>query len=167
MLAKAERDDFLRVGEVELGALTDELLDKAHAPRPRAAGSSRRAARRGMVADRQRLTQAVMGLAQNAVQHTRRRTTRSWIGSAVDDARRASGSATPGRGSRARTRRASSSASRAPARSRRRSEGAGLGLAIVRAIAEAHGGRVELVSRPGAGATFTIVIPLGPEAPSR
>ncbi len=48
--------------------------------------------------------------------------------------------------------------------SRRRSEGAGLGLSIVRAIAESHDGRVELVSRPGAGATFTIVIPLrGPE----
>jgi signal transduction histidine kinase len=44
--------------------------------------------------------------------------------------------------------------------SRRRSEGAGLGLAIVRAIAEAHGGRVALSSRPGAGATFTVVLPL-------
>jgi signal transduction histidine kinase len=37
--------------------------------------------------------------------------------------------------------------------------GAGLGLAIVRAVAEAHGGRVELASSVGAGATFTIVIP--------
>ena len=44
--------------------------------------------------------------------------------------------------------------------SRRRSEGAGLGLSIVRAIAEAHGGRVMLSSRPGDGATFTVVIPL-------
>ena len=42
---------------------------------------------------------------------------------------------------------------------RRRSDGAGLGLAIVRAIAEAHGGRVELDSREGAGSTFTLVIP--------
>ena len=45
--------------------------------------------------------------------------------------------------------------------SRRRSEGAGLGLAIVRAIAEAHGGSVELSSRPGAGATFTVIVPAG------
>jgi signal transduction histidine kinase len=40
------------------------------------------------------------------------------------------------------------------------SGGAGLGLAIVRAIAEAHHGRVELESTPGAGATFTIVLPI-------
>jgi signal transduction histidine kinase len=30
----------------------------------------------------------------------------------------------------------------------------------VKAIAEAHGGRVELDSRPGEGSTFTIVIPV-------
>ena len=41
----------------------------------------------------------------------------------------------------------------------RRSEGAGLGLAIVRAIAEAHGGSVELESAPGRGATFILTIP--------
>jgi signal transduction histidine kinase len=46
----------------------------------------------------------------------------------------------------------------------RRGEGAGLGLAIVRAIAEAHGGRVELRSPPGDGATFTIVVPAGAPA---
>jgi signal transduction histidine kinase len=44
-------------------------------------------------------------------------------------------------------------------RNRRSSEGAGLGLAIVRAIAEAHHGRVEVDSRPGEGSTFTITIP--------
>jgi heavy metal sensor kinase len=39
------------------------------------------------------------------------------------------------------------------------SEGAGLGLAIVRMIAELHGGRAVAASDPGAGSTFTISIP--------
>jgi two-component system OmpR family sensor kinase len=43
----------------------------------------------------------------------------------------------------------------------RPSDGAGLGLSIVQAIARAHGGRLELASVPGSGATFTVVLPLG------
>jgi len=38
-------------------------------------------------------------------------------------------------------------------------EGAGLGLAIVRHIARAHGGDVEVESRVGEGSTFTLVFP--------
>jgi two-component system, OmpR family, sensor kinase len=162
LLARAEREDFLRVGQLELGALTDELHEKALALGRRdweleARGEAR------LVGDRQRLTQAVMGLAENAVQHTQDGD-RIWIGSAVDGSEaslwvRDSGPGIPSRDQeRIFERFARTSASR------RRSEGAGLGLSIVRAIAEAHDGRVELVSRPGAGATFTIVIPLrGPE----
>jgi signal transduction histidine kinase len=37
--------------------------------------------------------------------------------------------------------------------------GSGRGLAIVRAIAAAHGGSVEVVSAPGQGTTFTLVLP--------
>jgi two-component system OmpR family sensor kinase len=44
----------------------------------------------------------------------------------------------------------------------RRRDGAGLGLAIVRAIAHAHGGRVELASELGKGSVFTVVVPTGP-----
>ncbi|HVV58559.1 MAG TPA: HAMP domain-containing sensor histidine kinase [Gaiellaceae bacterium] len=42
----------------------------------------------------------------------------------------------------------------------RASGGVGLGLAIVAAVAEAHGGTVEVESAPGEGATFRIRLPL-------
>jgi signal transduction histidine kinase len=35
----------------------------------------------------------------------------------------------------------------------------GLGLSIVKAIAEAHDGHVEVESEPGSGATFVIELP--------
>jgi len=41
-----------------------------------------------------------------------------------------------------------------------RGSGSGLGLPIVLAIAEGHGGTVRLLSSPGRGSTFTLVLPL-------
>jgi signal transduction histidine kinase len=43
---------------------------------------------------------------------------------------------------------------------RRNIPGAGLGLALVRHIAEAHGGDVSVESTPGEGSTFTVSIPI-------
>jgi two-component system sensor histidine kinase BaeS len=45
-----------------------------------------------------------------------------------------------------------------PSRSRR-DGGAGLGLAIVRAVAQAHGGSAEVSNRPQGGASVTVRIP--------
>jgi signal transduction histidine kinase len=160
VLAKAQRPDFLQLEQVDLDVLTRELFAKAAALAPRdwrleAAGAGR------IVADRQRLTQALMNLGQNAVQHTRDGDSialgarlvnghaRLWV--------RDSG---PGvsREDRERIFERFVRTEDVPSGG----EGAGLGLAIVRAIAEAHGGSVELDSRPGAGAIFTVVIPTEP-----
>lgn len=160
LLAKAEQQNFLRLDLVDVALLTNELFAKAKTLAERnwlleATGKGR------IVADRQRLTQAIMNLAQNATQHTKvgdeiaigssleRGNARFWVrdtgeGIAKEDQQRIFE-----RFARA-------------ANSYRRSEGAGLGLAIVKAIAQAHGGRVELIGRLGAGATFTLIIPIDP-----
>ena len=40
--------------------------------------------------------------------------------------------------------------------------GNGLGLSLVRRIATAHGGRVSVTSKPNAGTTFTLILPVAP-----
>ena len=47
----------------------------------------------------------------------------------------------------------------------RQIQGHGLGLSLVRRIVQAHGGRVDVATRPGAGSSFTITLPAG--APAR
>jgi signal transduction histidine kinase len=157
VLAQADEPDFLVLDLVDVGALITELEAKASALgrrewRVEAIG-------RGIiVADRQRLTQAIVQLAQNAVQHTAEGSeivlgsavdptgeARFWVrdsgsGIALEDQDRIFERFVRGTGGR-------------------RASGAGLGLAIVRAIATAHAGRVELESSPDNGTTVTIVVP--------
>jgi two-component system sensor histidine kinase BaeS len=45
------------------------------------------------------------------------------------------------------------------ARQRDDRQGAGLGLAIARGLAQAHGGDISVVSRPGDGTVFTVRLP--------
>ena len=158
LLARAERPDFLRLAEVDIGACTGEVQTKALALADRHWLDGGRA-EVVVVADRQRLTQAWMQLAQNAVQHTSAGAAielgsrlvdgyaELWVGDSgpgVPDADREiifHGFARPHDGSRS-------------------GEHFGLGLPIVRAIAEAHHGHVTVATSEAGGALFTIRIPL-------
>jgi signal transduction histidine kinase len=160
LLAKAQRPDFLQPEDIDAGELTRELFAKAAALAPRDWRLAGVASGR-IVADRQRLTQAVMNLSQNAVNHTMEEDAVE-LGSIVENGSmrmwvRDTG---PGVDAADRTRIFERFARGASAS---RSDGSGLGLAITRAIAEAHGGRVELDSSSGRGALFTLTIPT--EAP--
>jgi two-component system OmpR family sensor kinase len=156
LLARAERPDFLDLTPVDLEPLTAEITEKAAALGIRD-WQVEETGRSLIVADRQRLTQAVIQLAQNAVQHTQEGDV-IFIGSSASNGEarlwvRDSGPGIPLEEQEKIFERF------ARGRGTRRSEGAGLGLAIVRAIAQAHHGRLTLHSRVGEGATFTIVIP--------
>jgi two-component system OmpR family sensor kinase len=50
-------------------------------------------------------------------------------------------------------------------RTRSAGGGAGLGLSIVQSLVDAHGGRVQLITAPGRGATFRVLLPLLPAGP--
>ncbi|MGR7027944.1 sensor histidine kinase [Geodermatophilus sp. URMC 62] len=163
LLARAEQPQFVRPQPVDVAELTAEVFGKVR----RLGDRDWRlddVARADLLLDPQRLTQAVVALADNAVRHTgpggrvvlgSRLTGGQLLVRVQDDG--------PGIPESDQTRvferfaRGSSGA--------RRGDGAGLGLSIVQAIAAAHGGRVELRSRPGEGATFTLVLPARPAPP--
>jgi signal transduction histidine kinase len=158
LLARSEQRDFLDLRAIDVAELTRELGSKASAMAERRWNVDQ-VAEVVMVADRQRLTQALMNLVRNAVEHTKEGE-EILIGSrnvgddvllwVTDNGEGIS----PAEHERIFQRFARGRAGR------RTSDGAGLGLAIVDAIAKAHGGRVALESQPGMGSTFTLVLPI-------
>jgi two-component system, OmpR family, sensor kinase len=156
LLAKAGQPGFVERAPVDLAALTEEIHAKATA----IADRDWRLVEIGngeFLLDRQRVTQAMMQLASNAAWHAAgegpieigsssdRRNVRLWI--------RDHGPGIP----QAAQERIFDRFMRGDAS--RHTDGSGLGLSVVKAIAEGHGGTVELESRPHVGATFTIVLP--------
>ena len=114
LLARAPRPDFLRLPPIDLDLFTNDLFAKARSLGER----DWRLDGTGvgiMVADQQRLTQAVMNLATNAVRHTREGET-IWIGSSLVAGKGRLWVRDDGRGSSRPSRRGSSSASHAPPR---------------------------------------------------
>ncbi|MGG7653101.1 sensor histidine kinase [Kocuria rosea] len=172
LLAKAQRADFIRPGPVDVPAWLDDTMDRLRALGDRRWELEARAEGR-VVADAQRLTQAVVQLAANAVKF-------SAPGDLVAlGAAWATGPAAPGEDAPARSLEVwvrDTGVGVAPedqqriferfgrAETGRTVEGSGLGLAIVAAIAHGHGGTVGLRSSPGRGATFTLRLPESPPA---
>lgn len=162
VLAKAERPDFVRPARVDVADLTLEIDAKMQALGKRrwllthvGEGSAE--------LDAQRVTQAVLQLATNAVTHTSPGSEIRLRSAISDDRPRTvsfvisdTGPGVPA-GDAQRIFERFAHGSTAAADGDR--PGAGLGLAIVRAIAEGHGGNAWVVSNPGHGATFGIDLP--------
>ncbi|HEX2301264.1 MAG TPA: HAMP domain-containing sensor histidine kinase, partial [Pseudonocardiaceae bacterium] len=171
LLATSQRPDFVRPQRVAVADLTCDVDAKV-----RALGNRRwtleSIGEGTAVVDSQRVTQAMVQLAQNAVQHTSsgdevrlgsalqsdgagRATVSFWVTDTGPGVRPEDAQEIFERFSRGST---------GGARDHR--SGAGLGLAIVRAIADAHRGSVRLISDPGYGATFGLELPASPPATS-
>ena len=155
LLAKAQQPDFLSLTAVDLRSFTYDVFEKVEALAHRRWHLDT-VAEGTIEADPQRITQALVQLAQNAVDQTDDGD-EIGLGSSMDGGRarlwvRDTG---PGIPMEAQIRIFERFARERP----RRSEGSGLGLAIVRTIAESHGGSVRVASRPGEGALFTITLP--------
>ncbi|WP_370328361.1 ATP-binding protein [Euzebya sp.] len=164
LLAKAARPDFLRLGAVDVATLTREVQAKSRALAGDVRWLDGPVADVEAVADRQRLTQAAVQLAQNAATHCPAGTAVT-IGSDADDDEVRLWVADDGPGIPAADQeRIFDRFDRGGAR-RSDVDGSGLGLAIVRAVAVAHGGRVDLDSRPGEGSRFTIALPRTTDRP--
>jgi len=162
VLARAERPDFLQTGPVDIGQLTAEVQEKARSLADRQWLDGGHA--EGVTsADRQRLTQAWMQLAQNATQHTSDGDQIA-IGSWLSDDHIELWVGDSGPGVPDEQRHALFEGFARGADAPRSGEHFGLGLPIVRAVATAHGGMVTVGGNVLGGALFTIRIPMAPVA---
>ncbi len=153
-LAKADRPEFLRLAQADVGELTDVAATRMASLGERRWEIAARAQGRAVL-DAQRLTQAWMQLAANAVKFSEPGTTVR-IGSGREGTDLLLWIADEGRGMRPED----------VPRIRERfvrldpdAEGSGLGLPIVAAIVHAHGGELDVESVPGGGSTFSIRVP--------
>lgn len=165
LLARSEQPTFVAPRPTDVGPLTRDIFDKVTHLGDREF-TLESVAEITCDLDPQRITQAVVALADNACHYTASGD-RIGLGSRFADGELRIWVSDTGPGVAEEDRsRIFERFSRGTAGGHR-SDGAGLGLSIVSAIASAHGGRVDLSSVPGQGATFTIVIPVSEGEPWR
>jgi two-component system, OmpR family, sensor kinase len=160
LLAKSEEAHFLRVAPIELASFVTELWDGVSliAARHFELGSIPQGT---LSADPDRLAQALRNLIENAIAHTAEdRGLVRLLVAAFPDGRVRFRVEDDGPGVDASQReRVFARLHRTDEARDRSSGGAGLGLAIVRAIAEAHGGMVALTESPERGARLDLTLP--------
>jgi signal transduction histidine kinase len=162
LLARAEQPSFLHPNLADVGALTRDVFEKLAALGDREF-TLQAVAETTALLDAQRITQALLALADNACRYTDAGD-RIDLGSAREDGWLKFWVSDSGPGIDAADRtRIFERFSRGSAGGKR-SDSAGLGLAIVQAIAVAHGGTIRLDSVPGQGATFTVLVPIRGES---
>lgn len=159
LLAKAERPDFLQIETIELTKFMEELFNKVKQLGNRSWHLENEIVSGKMTGDPQRITQAIINLAQNAVQHTLPDSL-IVLGGKIEGNRVKFWVRDTGDGIVASEQKRIFDRFTRVKNSRRRSEGSGLGLAIVTAIVEAHKGAINLQSKLGIGSTFSLVFPL-------
>jgi two-component system phosphate regulon sensor histidine kinase PhoR len=109
-------------------------------------------------ADREALVQALLNLLSNAAKYGAHQPVTVRVAAPNGEVRLAVSDRGPGIAP-AEQKRIFREFYRAPEARQSGVEGTGLGLALVKRHVEAHGGRIEIESAPGKGATFTIVLP--------
>jgi len=159
LLAASSGGGFLEPGPVDVADLTEEVGARA-----RQLGERDWDVRPGALVvarmDRDRIVQAWLHLARNAVGHTWRGDRISIFSGTVGDELEL-GVVDAGRGiDPGEVEEAFVPFRRGRETARTSTDGGGLGLSVVLAVAEAHGGRVEVRDTPGGGATVALVIPL-------
>lgn len=172
LLAKSEGPDFLVTAPVDVDDIVDGVMTRAVTLADRQFRVDGRA-EVAILADRQRLTQALLQLLSNAIRYTQP-DDQIAVGARVRDdelveiwVRDTGKGIDPADHTRVFERFERGSSPVSPDDAGGRSHNSGLGLSIVAAIAKAHGGRIDLISAPGRGSTFTLVLPSEPPIPSR
>jgi signal transduction histidine kinase len=158
LLAKAKRIDFLCPEKLDSYSLMEEIYLKATALSPDRHWCLDNQASGTIWGDRQRLTEAIINLAENAVQHTVAGSTIT-LGASVTQDKVLFWVKDNGEGIPITQQEKIFERFVRVRNTLRTSEGSGLGLSIVKAIAEAHRGTIKLISQPGIGSTFMVVLP--------